>query len=48
MNWDQIKKNKGCRVQLEPIACRLDEKGRELPEVNDDWTIEDVSATQVQ
>jgi len=48
MNWEQIKKNVGCRVQLAPIACRLDENGRELPQIDDDWIIDEVSAAGVR
>jgi hypothetical protein len=43
MNWEQMKKNVGCRVQLVPTACRLDDAGRELPSIDDDWNIEEVS-----
>ena len=43
MNWEQMKKNKGARVRVVPIACRLDDKGRELSLLDDDWLIEDVS-----
>jgi len=45
MNLEQLKRNKGWRVQLVPIANRLDEEGRELPPENDDWIIEEVSAS---
>jgi hypothetical protein len=31
MNLEQLKKNKGWRVQLVPIASRLDDDGGELP-----------------
>jgi len=48
MNWDLIKKNVGYRVQLEPVAIRLDEIGRELPLQNDDWLIQEVTATGVR
>lgn len=48
MNWEQIKKNVGFRVQLVPIACRLDENGRELPPMDDDWTIDEVSTAGVR
>jgi hypothetical protein len=43
MNLDQLKKSVGFRVQLVPIACRLDEHGFELPQIDDDWIIEDAS-----
>lgn len=48
MNWEQMKKNVGCRVQLVPIACHLDENSRELPQIDDDWIIEEVSAAGVR
>jgi hypothetical protein len=48
MNWDRMKKNVGCRVQLVPIACRLDENGRDLPQIDDDWIITEVSAAGVR
>lgn len=48
MNWEQMKKNVGCRVQLVPIACRLDENGRELPSADDDWIIGEVSIAGVR
>lgn len=35
------------RVQLEPPACRLDEHGTELPEMNDDWIIQSISTDAV-
>jgi hypothetical protein len=43
-----MKKNVGCRVQLEPTASRLDDSGRELPSIDDDWIIEDVSTGGVR
>lgn len=48
MNWDQLKKNLGYRVQLEPVAIRLDDIGRELPPRDDDWLIQEVTATGVR
>ena len=39
MNWDQFKKSIGGRFQFEPPACRLDEQGNDLPEINDDWIL---------
>jgi hypothetical protein len=48
MNWEQMRKNVGCHVQLEPPACRLDEQGRELPRVHDDWIIKEVSTDGVR
>lgn len=38
-----MKKNAGCRVQLVPIAIRLDRNGRELTQVDDYWIIDQVS-----
>ena len=48
MNWEQLKKSAGFRVQLEPVACRLDEFGRELPPEDDDWIVQDVSSAGVR
>jgi hypothetical protein len=48
MQWEQMKKNVGCRVQLVPAACRLDEAGNELPSIDDDWIIQDVSSAGVR
>jgi len=48
MNWDQLKKALGYRIQLEPIACVLDEYGRELPTVNHEWIVQDVSSAGVR
>jgi hypothetical protein len=48
MNWEQMRKNVGCRVQLVPIACRLDEQGHELPAIDDDWIINEISAAGVR
>jgi len=48
MNWEQLKKCAGFRVQLEPVACRLDEFGRELPPENDDWIGQEVSSAGVR
>ncbi len=47
MNWAQFKKNIGMRVQIEPIACRLNAQGHELPDENDDWIVERVSEADV-
>ena len=43
-----MKKNVGARVQLKPTPHRLDEYGRKLPPVADDWIIEEVSAEGVR
>ena len=48
MNWDQMKKNVHARVQLSPTPHRLDEYGRKLPSIADDWIIEEVSADGVR
>jgi len=48
MNLDQLKKNTGFHVQLEPVAIRLDDSGRELPPMNDDWLIEEVADTGIR
>jgi hypothetical protein len=48
MNWDQMKKNVHTRVQLKPISFRLDDYGRKLPPLDDDWIIEEVSADGVR
>lgn len=47
MNWAQFKKNIGLRVQLEPTACILNELGGEVPEENDDWIVQNISADEV-
>lgn len=47
MNWAQFKKNIGMRVQIEPIACRFDAQGHELPDENDDWIVESISEIDV-
>jgi len=48
VNWEQMKKNVGARVQLKPTPHRLDDYGRKLPSVADDWIIEDVSTDGVR
>lgn len=40
MNWQHFQKNVGMRVQLEPVAFRLDENGNVLPDENDDWIVQ--------
>ncbi len=42
MNWARLKKNVGWHVRLVPMACRLDEFGRPLPQHDDDWFIQSV------
>jgi hypothetical protein len=48
MNFAHIKKSQGQRVQLVPVACRLDPVGRELPAINDAWLISRVTDEGVQ
>jgi hypothetical protein len=48
MNLEQLKRNIGWRVQLEPPAIHLDALGRELPVRNEDWIIEGVTDTEVR
>ena len=48
MNWQQMKKNVGYRIQLVPIACLLDGNGCELPPMDDDWIIDEVSIAGVR
>jgi hypothetical protein len=48
MNLEQLKKNKGWRVQLIPIAARIGDDGQDLPLIDDDWIIEEVSSTEVR
>lgn len=48
MNLDQLKRNVGYHVRLEPVAFRLDDSGRELPSLNDDWLIQEVTDTGVR
>ena len=44
MNWEQLKTSVDRRVQLQPTACRLDENGRELGPIDDDWVIDEVTS----
>lgn len=48
MNRDQLQKTVGKIVQLEPIACRLDEYGIELPLLNDDWRVREITAKGIK
>jgi hypothetical protein len=48
VKYEQMKKNVGCWVQLVPSACRLDEQGRKLPSIDDDWIIFRVSEEGVE
>lgn len=43
MKKDQLKKIVGFRVRLVPIANRLDDRGLPLPQIDDEWIIEDVT-----
>src|SRR6266851_4136384 len=48
MNWEQLRKCVGYRVQLEPIACLLDQYGREVVTENHEWIVHDVSSAGVR
>jgi hypothetical protein len=48
VNLEQLKKNVGWRVQLQPPAIYLDARGRELPCRDEDWIIRTVTATEVR
>jgi hypothetical protein len=48
MNLDQLKRNLYWRVQLIPVACRLDEFGIPLPSRDDDWLIEEVTDEHIR
>ena len=39
MQKEQLVKNIGQRVRFRPIACRLDQIGQELPQIDDDWLV---------
>ena len=39
MQKAQLAKNIGERVRFRPIACRLNQIGQELPQIDDDWLI---------
>jgi hypothetical protein len=43
LNFEQLKKTKGMRMQLVPLAHRLDDAGKLLPQIDDDWLVESVS-----
>lgn len=43
MNLEQLKKNVGQIVRLRPIAHRYDEDGQQLEQIDDDWSIMQVS-----
>jgi hypothetical protein len=40
MNLEQLRKNQGWRMQLQPPAIHLDDRGRMLPHRDDDWIFE--------
>ena len=48
MNRDQLKKNVGRRVKIQPAAIHLDALGRERPTRNEDWTVVDVTDDEVR
>jgi hypothetical protein len=48
MNWDRIRKNVGWHVRLVPMACRLDQYGRPLPDRDDDWYIQGVEGDMMR
>ena len=48
MNLDQLKRSLGFHVRLEPVAIRLDDADHELPPINDDWLIQDVTDVGVR
>ena len=39
MQWNKLKQSVGYRVRLSPIAYRLDDLGRTIPELDEDWLI---------
>lgn len=43
MNREQLKRFVGGRVQLVPIAHRIDQQGRILDSIDDDWLLESVT-----
>jgi hypothetical protein len=40
MQWNKLRQSIGYRVRVSPIAYRLDEIGRPLPEMDEDWLIQ--------
>lgn len=48
MNWDAMKKNVGYRVQLQPVAQRLDAQDIVLQPIDDDWIIQSVGTDIVE
>ena len=45
---DQLKKTVGMRMQLQPVAHRLDDAGYILPQIDDDWIVESVAEDAVK
>ena len=48
MNWEKLKKNIDYRVQLQPVACHLDENNKVLELMNDDWVIVEASQDKLR
>jgi hypothetical protein len=48
MQWDYLKRNVGSWVQLVPTACRLDEFGALLPEIDEDWFFDEFAADHIR
>jgi hypothetical protein len=43
LNREQLKKTVGMRMQLQPVAHRLDDAGKLLAAIDDDWLVESVT-----
>jgi hypothetical protein len=39
MQWNKLKQCIGYRMRLSPIACRLDDLGQKLPDLDEDWLV---------
>jgi hypothetical protein len=48
LNYEQLKKMAGMRIQLVPPAHRLDDAGKLLPQIDDDWLVEGISEEGVR
>jgi hypothetical protein len=48
LNREQLKKTVGMRMQIQPIAHRLDDAEKLLPPIDDDWVIESVTEEGVR
>jgi hypothetical protein len=48
MNFEQLKRNKGYVIKLVPPACHIDPSGDPLPALNEDWTIDEITAEHVE